>query len=406
MNFPFYISSRYLKAKNSYNIINIISSISIIGICVITAALVIVLSVFNGFEALVSEMYSTFDPDLRITAKKGKSFSIDSCLLNDLHSIDGISNVTNVIEDNALIVNGEEQFIAAIKGVSDEYILDDDIKSIINIGQHEAILHNRAIIGLGVAYNLSIPLNALPYSVEIMVPKRTASNLLNPVNAFNSNKVNIGATFSVQQEIDNKYIILPIDIARKLLDYDNEVTAIEIRIDEKANMKKTQQKVAELLPDSLQVKNHFQIQDALYKLMKSEKIAVYLILSFILLIAAFNLIGTLTMLIIDKERDNTILWSMGADISTIKRIYYIESLLMTAVGAFSGLILGLLTCILQIKFDIVKFAPGTSFIVDAYPVKLLFSDFLIIFITVIVIGTLTALIPISKLKISHNFCRK
>ena len=140
--------------------------------------------------------------------------------------------------------------------------------------------------------------------------------------------------------------------------------------------------------------------------MKSEKIAVFLILTFILLIAAFNLIGTLTMLIIDKEKDNTILWSMGTDNSVIKKIYYLESLLMTAVGAFSGLFLGLLICILQIKFKIVKFAPGTSFVVDAYPVKLLLSDFLIIFITVIVIGTLTALIPISKLKINHNFNRK
>lgn len=406
MNFPFYIASRYLKAKNSYNIINIISSISIIGICVTTAALVVVLSVFNGFESLVSEMYSTFDPDLCVQPKKGKTFSLDSCLLNDLRTVDGVYSVTQVVEDNALIVNDEEQIIATIKGVSNDYILDDDIKSIISIGQQDAIVNNRAVIGLGVAYNLSIPLNVLPYSVEIMVPKRTASNLLNPVNAFNSNRINVGAAFSVQQEIDNRYVILPINVARRLLEYDNEVTSIEIRLDDNANMKKAQQKVEDLLPDSLQVKNHFQIQDSLYKLMKSEKIAVFLILTFILLIAAFNLIGTLTMLIIDKEKDNTILWSMGTDNSVIKKIYYLESLLMTAVGAFSGLFLGLMICILQIKFKIVKFAPGTSFVVDAYPVKLLLSDFLIIFITVIVIGTLTALIPISKLKINHNFNRK
>lgn len=406
MNFPLYIGFRYLKAKKNRNVINIISMISIIAICVTTAALVVVLSVFNGFEELVASMYNTFDPDLQITAAKGKTFHKSDLDLTAIRQIDEVISVSEVVEDNALIKNGEEQIIATIKGVSNDFAEDGHLDDMILFGNPKSLKNGMAVVGFGVGYNIGLFMSDLPKPVTVMIPKRTSSNLLNPANAFNSHIVTVNGVYSIQQELDDKYIIIPVDMARELLEYTDEVNSIEIRLTPGIKYKGIQKKIQSIVGKDYVVKNHFELQETLYNVMRSEKMAVYLILSFILLIAAFNLIGTLSMLIIDKEKDNTIIWSMGATQQTVKKIYYIESLLMTTIGAISGVVLGVIVCLIQIRFKLIKFAPGSSFIVDAYPIKILGGDLLLIFSTVIIIGALTALIPISRLKITINYNRK
>ena len=406
MNFPLYIGLRYLKSKRSHNVINVISWISIIGICVTTAALIIVLSVFNGFKSLVSSLYSSFEPDLKITVSKGKTFKPDSININEIRSIPEILSVTEVVEDNALVKNDDQQVIATIKGVSNDYSDDHHLDNMIIYGNKNALKNNHSIIGFGLGYYVGLKMYDLPQPLSILIPKRTATNLLNPLNAFNIQNINVNGVFSVQEELDNKYIIVPISSARELLEYTNEVTAIEIRLKPSADIYKIQYKVEKIVGNKYNVKNHFELEDTIYKVMHSEKTAIFIILTFIILIATFNLIGTLSMLIIDKEKDITILWSMGVTKKNIKKIFYLESLMMTSIGTIIGMLSGLVLCLAQLYFKIIKFTPGSSFVIDAYPVKLLFTDFIIVLFTVFIIGALTALIPISRLNININYNRK
>ncbi|MCK9303202.1 MAG: ABC transporter permease, partial [Bacteroidales bacterium] len=370
MNFPLFVATRYIKSKNTHNIINIISWISAIGIAVTTAALIVVLSVFNGFEELITTMYTSFDPDLKISANKGKSFSTANIDSDAIISLPCVENVQEVVEDNALLKHDQQQIVATIKGVNSNYFNYEPLAYRIVLGDTESLKAGNCIAGYGIGYYLNLQMNNLPQPINILVPKRNNSNLLNLLNAFNSKTLPVAGIFSIQQELDDKYLFIPLSEARKLLNYDNDnVTALEIRLKPNADLKQAQKKIKEIAGEDFIVKNHFELQDTLYKVMHSEKAAVFLILCFLILISAFNIIGSLSMLVISKEKDIAILHSMGCRLKTIKRIFINESLLLTLSGAIIGLIIGSILCILQMTFGIIKLGTSGSFIIDSYPVQ-------------------------------------
>ena len=398
MNVSFYIAKRYLISKKRQNVVNIISLISIVGVSVGTMGLIIVLSVFNGFENLVISLYDTFDPDVSITAKKGQTFHCQPATLEALNKISAISHVTEVLEENALFKYKDKQYIGTLKGVSKSYVQSAGMDSMLRAGElvFEKGDTNFAVIGEGVAYFLGFSLDGLVPAVQVFLPKRGRIDMQHPEDAFLQKGILISGVFGVQQEFDNKYILCPLRFVREMLQYTNEVSALEVHLKPGVDLEGAQKLVKASMGPSYSVKNRFQQHEVLYKIMKSEKWAVYLILTFILLIATFNVIGSLTMLIIDKKKDIAILWSLGAGSPLIQSIFLIEGILISLVGALSGLLLGGLICWLQQHFGFIKLQGSGSFVIDAYPVKMQALDFLYVFCTVFVIGFFAAWYPTKK----------
>lgn len=396
MKLSLYIARRYLLAKKSKNAINVISAISVAGVTVGTMALIIVLSVFNGLEEMVKSIFGTFDPDLEIRINKGKVFTPDSTTISYLNAIEGIDTYSFILEENALLRYGEKQYIATVKGVEDDYSSITGLDSVMWNGKF--ILRSEegreyAVVGMGVANNLGIGLTFLT-PLNIYVPRRTGKvSNVNISNSFIRKYLFPSGIFSVEQEFDSRYIFIPLNMMRDLLEYDNEITAIEIKTDPDTGIEIIQQQVSLLFGNDYTVKNKYQQQEMFYKVMKSERLAIFFILSFILLIASFNIIGSLTMLIIEKEKDIAILRSLGANNSLIKKIFIIEGWLISVSGAVAGLILGGVVCWLQMRFGLVKLQ-GESLILDAYPVAVKLIDFIIVSATVLLIGFWAAWYPV------------
>ncbi len=401
MNLPFFIARRYLISKKSHNIINLISGISMVGVAVGTAALIIVLSVFNGFESVVISLFSVFDPDIEITVNQGKTFHENEIDANKIRALPGVISYTDVVEENALLHYNKQQYLATIKGVDSLYQVKSPIDSLLVTGhmllQKDSL--DFAIPGYGVAYFLNIDMNAPDNLISVFIPKRKGSITGLPQESFHNDFIRPSAIFSVQQDFDDKYMLVPLRFARRMLDYTDEVTSIEIRLAKGADVASVQQKIAGIAGPKFRVQNRFQQQEVLYKIMKSEKWAVFLILTFILIVASFNVIGSLTMLILDKKKDISILRSMGAKDAAIKQIFFFEGLLISLTGAAAGLLLGLLVCFLQQKFGLVKLQSGGSFIISAYPVKLIATDFIYVFVTIALIGAAAAWLPVKRIEI-------
>jgi ABC-type lipoprotein release transport system permease subunit len=363
-----------------------------------TAALIIVLSVFNGFETVVIRLFNTFNPEIQITAKEGKTFDITALPVDKIRQIPGIVYMTDAIEENALLKYKDKQFIATIKGVSSDYQKLSGIDTMMAEGKFilQKDSNNYAVVGQGVAYNLGLNLNDYQNPLEIYVPRRE-SNFTNPLNAFNSEVAFPSGIFSVQQDYDIKYVIIPIRFARKLLSYNKEVTSEEIGLAPNSDWDKIQSQIQNIAGEKFSVKNRFQQQALLYKIMKSEKWAIVLILSFILLIATFNVVGTLTMLILDKKKDIGILWSMGADRKLIRRIFFAEGMMITFIGALTGLILGALICWLQQHFGLIRMPDSGSFVITAYPVHIQALDFIYVLLIDVAIGLLVSWYPVKQI---------
>lgn len=400
MNLPFYIARRYLISKKSHNIINIISGISVSGITIGTMALIVVLSVFNGFEKLVTSMFNSFNPDLLITPATGKIFSMNSISKAEIENMEGILFFTEVIEENVLLRYDRKQHIANIKGVSGDYLQMTELKN--RMVEGEAVLKNNginfALIGAGVSYYLDFYQNGSGKSLSIYAPTRKQGYNLKFDDAFSSQNIFTSGVFSVQQEFDAKYIITSIDFARDLLGYENEISSIEIGLDKNVDADLIQEKISQILGNDFQVKNRFEQQELLYKIMKSEKWAIFLILTFILIIATFNVIGSLSMLILDKKKDIQVLQSMGANTRLIKKIFMFEGSMISVLGAIFGLLLGGLICWLQQQFGLISLGEANgSFVVNAYPVKMEILDFIYVFITVCFIGIIAAWIPVKQI---------
>ena len=410
MNFPLYIARRYLVSKKSHNTINIISLIAALGVTIGTMALIIVLSVFNGFERLVESLYSTFDPDILVTVKEGKTFDSSLVPHDKLKRIPGVLYITEILEENALLKYKDKQYIVTLKGVGEDFLKMSRLDTMIPEGKY--ILRDGdkdfAILGAGVAYYINADLQDYMNPLIIYVPNRFASLSGTFGNAFNSEAIFPSAVFSVQEEFDNKFVIVPIRFAQKLLDYKNEISGLAIGLAKGSNAAKIQEEVKGLAGIRFAVRNRFQQQELLYKIMKSEKWAIFLILTFILLIATFNVIGSLSMLILDKKKDIAVLQSLGADQSTIKKIFLAEGIMISVSGALAGLILGTILCWLQQTFGFVRLGNADStFVVSAYPVHMQVVDFIFVFLTVNIIGLLAAWYPVHNIrKISTTVIRE
>jgi lipoprotein-releasing system permease protein len=400
MNLPFFIAKRYLLAKKSQNVINIISAISVVGVATGTMALIVILSVFNGFDSLIKSLFSVFDPEIEITLVEGKTFVAEGdSRFEAVKDHPGVAYFTEVLEENALLMYGDRQHVATLKGVDENYSMTSGLDRMIIEGSlmlSDEYNNSYAVIGLGLANVLNVGLNFIT-PLDIYIPRRTAtisSITMNPAQAFNRKMIFPSGVFSVEQEFDLSYVIIPIEFARDLLEYEHEVTAIELGLSPGFRESEVIADIQTILGDEFRILNRYQQHEWLYKVMETEKWAIFLILSFILLVASFNIIGSLTMLIMEKKKDLVVLKSLGATEKMIRKIFLLEGLMISIVGAVAGLVLGFLIALIQMEFGIVKLYGTGAFIIDAYPVELQVPDFLYVFITVLLIGLLAAIVPV------------
>lgn len=402
MNLSFYIAKRYLFSKKSHNAINIISMISVCGIAIATMAMVCTLSIFNGFTKLVSDSFSIIDPDLQIIPAKGKVFDASSAVFQKIKNLPEVAVASETVEDNALVKYGERQDPVLIKGVSDQFKEMVDTKRLVTSGEFSLREGDVdfCVAGIGVAINLGLRTDNIT-PIEIYSPKRDVKiQLANPANAFTTAYTYPAGVFALNQaKYDDQIILVSLDLARELFRYNNEVTSLDIKLKENVSSNDAESKIQKQLGDNFIVKNRFEQQADSFRMVNIEKWVTFLILSFILIIAVFNVVSSLSMLILDKSADIDILRNMGAENNLITRIFKIEGWLISMSGAIAGIVIGLVLCLIQQHFGILKLGqtPG-AFIVDSYPVEVIFTDILFVFITVSIIGGLIVLYPVNNLK--------
>ena len=384
MNTAFYIARRYLFAKKSTNAINIISAISVLGVFVGTAALIILLSVFNGFEDVVLKMFNTVTPQLIITPAKGKTFNPKIAYLQQLQHNKVIYSYTEVLSENALIWYKDKQSPALVKGVSPDFLKNKSLDSITVEGHF--ILENEAgpnaVVGSALQAYLGVNPSDPFEKLQIYSPKKgLKTTSFNPLDDFNILNISAAGVFEVQQDFDNT-IIVPLTFARSLFGEENKISAIEINVKKGADPDALKKEIETKLGASFIVKNRIQQNQALYNVLGSEKWMVYIILTFILIIAIFNIVGSLTMLVIEKLKDISILNSLGAGKKLIKQIFLVEGMMITIAGCISGLIVGLIFCLVQQQYGLVTMGEETFLASNAYPIGLKWNDFLLVFVTV------------------------
>lgn len=395
----FFIAFRYLFSKKKQNAINVISFIAASGVCLGTLALVCVLSVFNGFESLVKDMFAYFDPDLKIEVVNGKTFCINTAEFEQIKAMDDVLCFSEVLEDNALIAYQNRQSPVVIKGIDKNYLKAIPVDSILYDGQflvHD-YFHKYAVIGAGLAWQLNVGLQ-FSEALKILVPKREAKiNIAAPEKSFNQQNTLITGVYLTQEKnLDHKYLFVDIALARSLFERDStSVSAVELKITpNKLNV--TQKQIKKLLGESFTVKNKYEQQVDSFRIMQIEKWITFLILSLILLVATFNIIGSLSMLIVDKQEDISTLQKLGASHQLIRMIFLFEGWLISITGASIGLVLGVLLCLSQQYFGWLKL--GGTFIIESYPVIVQIGDLVLIFLTVVALGFLAAYYPVRYLR--------
>ncbi|MBR3615020.1 MAG: ABC transporter permease [Bacteroidaceae bacterium] len=399
MNLSLYIAKRYLFSKKSHQVINIISGVAIAGIALATAAMICTLSVFNGFQGLVAEQFTAFDPDIRIMADKGKSFMNDSPEMEAIARLEGVETVSFCIEDKALVEYDGRQVIATIKGVdqhyaeltnigealrgSGEFILQDELNS---YGIPSAELMSE----LGCGIHFTEPL-------EVYSPTRGRKvNLTMPARNFKKEYLHSsGLIFIINQPKYARHIITSDEFARKLFRRsDNEVTSMEIKVKEGSDIADIQQQIALLLGEGYTVQDRYEQQNDVYKVMQIEKLISYIFLTFILLVACFNIVGSLSMLIIEKQDNMNTLRSMGADKKTVSNIFVYEGIIISALGALAGIVAGIALCLAQQHFGIISMGGDGAFVVDSYPVEVHLNDIITTFFTVLAVGIAAVWLPV------------
>ena len=397
MRLPLFIANRYLLAKKSHNLINIITWISIIGISVGSFALIVVLSAFNGLEQVISSMSNRLTPDLQIAPVKGKTVDLTAFPMGQIKDVQGVAYAVPTITEDALFRSDDKQHIGQVKGVGIEYQEIDRLKDVIFEGSAMQLSDGQysfAIPGTSVAWHLGINVYS-PYAmVRVYVPKRGNVSQMSLENGFNSGVLTVQSVFSTEQDIDDKLVLVPFVWLSELLEYQDKASTVELFLTSKADVKKVKKEAKVLLGNGFTVKDQQEQQETLYKIMRSEKWAVYVILTFILILATFNVVGSLSMLMIDKRKDTEILKAMGADNRLIHRIFMNEGLLISVAGGIIGLLLGIVVVLLQQRFGFVKFGGGGSYIVEAYPVLLKLDDVLLIFATILMVGCTSAFLTV------------
>ncbi|HYJ64259.1 MAG TPA: FtsX-like permease family protein [Parafilimonas sp.] len=395
MNFLF--AWRYFKSKKSTNAINIIAWISMIAIMVSTAALIIVLSVFNGFEGLVQSLYGDFYADLKIVPATGKYITVNDSLINRIKSASGVRQLSFVAEEKAVLVNGNYQTIAFLKGVDKNYNNVNKLNHYITYGKYElGTAEAPAIVaGSGIANAVGIDPQSPLSDLVIYLPNRKAKNFTS-LDAMHSFQVKPAGIFSVQQEFDDKYAFTNLGFMQYMLDLNaNQYTAIEISAVNNDKIKDVQKSLQNVVSKNFIVQTRFEQNQSLFTVMQIEKWVIYGILSLILLVAAFNMIGALTMLVLEKEKDIAVLKAMGASENRIKNIFLGEGFLLAGLGGILGMLVAFIICYAQVKYKLIKLEGGT-FIIDYYPVEMLAKDFLLVAVTVLIVATIASIIPAKK----------
>ncbi len=403
MNFPFFIARRYLFSKKSTHVINVISSISVIGVAVATMALVIVLSVFNGFHDLVASLFTSFDPQLKVVPVEGKTAPSDDPILTQIRLLPEVDVATETVEDQALAIYDGKQAMVKIKGVDDNFAELSHITDILygdgSFSLHAANLEY-GILGIRLAQTLGIGAQWDGY-LKIYAPKKEGQlDLSNPGEGFVADSLNSpGVLFSVRQsKYDKNYIVTSIAFARNLFGQQGMLSDLEIRLKEGSDLNAVKAEMQKIAGTKYKVLDRFEQQEDTFKIMSIEKLMAYIFLTFILVVACFNIIGSLSMLIIDKKNDVVTLRNLGANDKQITRVFLFEGRMIAVIGAVIGIGLGLLLCLLQQQYGFVRLGESEgSFIVDAYPVSVHYTDVAIIFVTVIAVGWLAVWYPVRAL---------
>ena len=402
MNFPFYIAKRYLLSKKSHNAINVISAISVCGVALATLALICTLSVFNGFHDMVATLFTAFDPEIKITSVKGKVFYGSDQKFITISELPEVETFSRSIEENVMAQYKDRQIMVTIKGVDDNFQKLNSIDSIL-IGRGDFILNdsvtNYVVPGAEIVSALNSGIRFLD-PIYIYAPKRGVKiNVANPTSSFNSGQLfSSGLVFAVNQsKYDASYMLTSIDFVKELFGYNNEVSSIELKLKDLDDVESVKNKIQTILGPDYNVFDRYEQQADTFKIMKIEKLLSYVFLTFILLIACFNVIGSLSMLIIDKKSDVLMLRNLGADNSSIIKIFLFEGSLITLVGAISGVVLGLTLCIIQQEFGIISLGDANSlgtFVINAYPVSIHALDVILVFFTVLIIGIACVWYPV------------
>ena len=400
MNFPFYIARRYLFSKKSTHAINVISGISVVGVAVATMALVVTLSVFNGFHDLVASFFTQMDPQLKITPVKGKTAPADDPILTKIRHLSEVEVATECLEEQALVVYGDRQQMVIVKGVEDNFNQLTHIQEILE-GDGDFELHaadlSYGIPGLGVAYQLGLGYT-YEHPLRIYAPRREGQlNMANPTEGFVVDDLySPGVVFCMKQgKYDKNYILTSIAFTRHLFDLDGRLSSLELRLKPGSDFERVKSQMEEIAAGKFYVLDRYEQQDDTFRIMKVEKLIAYVFLTFILMIACFNIIGSLSMLIIDKKEDVVTLRNLGATDHQITRIFLFEGRMISAIGAILGVLIGLLLCWLQQQYGIVRLGSSEgSFVVDAYPVSVHPWDIVLIIITVIAVGFLSVWYPV------------
>ena len=400
MNTALYIARRYLFSKKSTNVINVISAISVLGVAVATMALVVVLSVFNGFSDLVATFFTAFDPTIKVVPVSGKTCSVNDPALMQIRSMEEIDVATECVEDQALAIYGNQQAMVNIKGVDDNF---DQLTHIRDICYGEGTFELHAadlqygIPGIRLAQTMNMPARFLGY-MYIYAPNREGQlDMMNPMDGFMVDSLlSPGVVFSVQQgKYDRNYILTSIEFARNLFQREGDISSLEIKLKPGSDIAATKEKMKAITGNRFKVLDRYEQQEDTFNIMKIEKLMAYFFLTFILVVACFNIIGSLSMLIIDKKKDVMTLRSLGARDSLIKRIFMIEGWMISIIGALIGVGLGLLLCLIQQQYGIVSLGQSSgSFVIDAYPVSVHYTDVALIFITVVIVGFISVLYPV------------
>lgn len=403
MNFPFYIARRYLFSKKSHNAINIISMIAMIGVAITTMAMICVLSVFNGFQDLVASCFTEFDPTLKVIPTIGKTFDQSDSIIIEIKKDKDVKVVCGVLEDKAMAQYGEKQAMITLMGVEDNFAECTDIQNIL-YGNGKFILQadvlNYGIPGIRLAMFFNMG-TSFTDPIQVYTPRATAEvNVANPLESFNQDELNsTGVVFSVnQKKYDQEYLLSSLKFAQNMFEKPNQLSALELKLADGANCSKVQKRLQKLVGKKYKIANRYEQQEDVFRIMKTEKYMAYIFLTFILLTACFNIVGSLSMLIIDKRKDIQTLRDLGANEKNIRQIFLFEGRMISIIGAIIGIAIGVFLCLIQQEYGIITLGEQSgAFIVDSYPVTVRVSDIILTLITVLIVSFITAWYPVKYL---------
>ena len=403
---PLFFARRYLFSKKSHSVINIVSGVSAFSVAIPVMAMVILLSVFNGFEGLIKSMYRSFDPDIRITPVRGKVFPIDSLPRERFLAIDGVRDAAYALEDNAVFEYRDRQAFGTMCGVDSLYRQVVPLDSLRTEGVFQLQFGDfpEAYVGQGMAYALGIRVN-LNSPISVYVPRRGRVSPLLPYSFYKKQNIFPSGVFALEAEVEGKYVIVPLHFAQELLDYPGQASSVAIRLEADASPQRVQQQIGQWLGDDYKIQSRYQQKESFYRIMMYEKWGIYFIILLVLVIASFSLIGSLVMLIIEKRKDSQTLVTMGADTKLLRKIFVAEGMLIYLIGAGGGLLLGVALALAQQHFGFLKLS-GETFLIDAYPVEVHPSDLAWVIVTFVsvsyLISVLTVRAMIPKKEISQN----